>query len=166
MRVLAVGGVLHHFQPQQPGNTVAAGAKQRAADAGDAPEPAFRRGRSRNIEPFRPRLGLGRARKSLDKATGGTCGTAADCAALAGRLEEFAKQHPFAEAKLAAAIQPAPVETSDRQTASAAQPMFRCRPCGRVISAGRIGSLRQRRQARAVAEAALLAGRGALARTI
>ncbi len=58
--------------------------------------------------------------KIWTKATGGTCGTAADCAALAGRLEDFAKQHPFAEAKLAAAIQPAPVQTSDRQTASAA----------------------------------------------
>ncbi len=53
--------------------------------------------------------------KVWTKATGGACGTAADCAALAGRLEEFAKQHPFAEAKLAAALQPAPVETSVRR---------------------------------------------------
>ncbi|MGA3302806.1 MAG: hypothetical protein ABSC72_05900 [Methylovirgula sp.] len=57
--------------------------------------------------------------KVWTKATGGACGTAADCAALAGRLEEFAKQHPFAEAKLAAALQMAPVETSARETASA-----------------------------------------------
>jgi hypothetical protein len=59
--------------------------------------------------------------KVWTKATGGTCGTAADCAALAGRLEEFAKQHPFAEAKLAAAVQPAPIETSLRETTSGVQ---------------------------------------------
>ncbi len=57
--------------------------------------------------------------KVWTKATGGTCGTAADCAAMAGRLEEFAKQHPFAEAKLAAAVQTAPVEPSARETATA-----------------------------------------------
>ena len=57
--------------------------------------------------------------KVWGKATGGNCGTAADCAALAGRLEEFAKQHPFAEAKLASAVQRAPVETSTRESATA-----------------------------------------------
>lgn len=57
--------------------------------------------------------------KVWTKATGGTCETATDCAALAGRLEDFAKQHPFAEAKLAAAVQTAPMRTSARETASA-----------------------------------------------
>lgn len=55
--------------------------------------------------------------KIWNRATGGTCGTAADCAALAGRLEDFAKQHPFAEAKLAAAVQTVPVETAAREPA-------------------------------------------------
>jgi hypothetical protein len=54
--------------------------------------------------------------KVWTKATGGNCGTASDCAALASRLQDFAKAHPFAEVKLAAAALPTPVEPAARET--------------------------------------------------